>query len=254
MKNRLAVMSEYEDIKTIFFVDETKFSLNDSDFEDSIYYLGVAVRKPEIHKINLLYDSLIDKYGLEKGFHATKAFKEKNPNKDLMSDFCDLIISNKLRCYCFKYYKSRLYEASKIAFQKYNNEILNFSNQEFQALFYFIQNLIINLDNVNDFESKGLLFCDRNVYGQNDIEGFDFETNSTIKRMIFLSRKKIKLLGLPDYFGFIFRKSKNSFNGAEFGGKLIEKSELIINCFDCLLKINKAGLFNFLDMDKWLEK
>jgi hypothetical protein len=112
----------------------------------------------------------------------------------------------------------------------------------------------MNLDLVNEFKSKGLLFCDRNIYGQNDIEGFDFESDSPVKRMIFLSRKKIKLLALPDYFGFIFRKSKNSFNRAEFGDKSVEKSELIINSFNCILKIKEAGLFNFLDMDKWLGK
>lgn len=251
--NRPIVMSELRYINTFFFVDETKFSVNDSDFEDSIYYIAIAVRKQEIYKINLLLESLIDKYRLEKGFHATKVFKEKKPNQDLMFDFCNLIISNKLRCYCFKYSKSKFYEASKAVFQKYNNEILNFNNPEFQALFYFVQNLIETLYHVNYFESKGLLFCDRNIYGKNDMECFDFESDSTIKRMIFLSRKKIKLLALPDYFGFIFRKSKNSFNKVEFGDTSIEKSVLIINCFGCLIEINKAGLFSFLDMDKWLE-
>lgn len=250
---RTKQMQELTDINTFFFVDETKFSLNNNDIEDSIYYLAVSVKKREVQKINQQYDSIILKFDLKNGFHASRVFKEKNPNKDLMQAFCDLIISNSLKCYCFRYSKSKLYEGSKKAFLKLNNELFDFKNQEFQALFYFVQNMISHLNENEEFEPKGLLFFDRNVYGQSDSEAFEFNETDVVKRMVFLSKSKIKLIGLPDYFGYIFRIAKISQNKGELGNMLNKKSELVINCYDCLLKIVESKLFCFLDVDKWLE-
>jgi len=92
---------------------------------------------------------------------------------------------------------------------------------------------------------------DRNVYGKSDIESFIFPpSNFVLKQMTFSEKSLIRLLSLPDFFGYIFRKSKKSQNKAQFGEKIIETSCLAINCYKCLVAINAAGLFRFIDIDK----
>lgn len=67
--------------------------------------------------------------------------------------------------------------------------------------------------------------------------------------MTFSEKSLISLLSLPDFFGYIFRKSKNSQNKVQFGDNTNETSELVINCYKCLTDINNAKLFHFLDVD-----
>lgn len=62
-------------------------------------------------------------------------------------------------------------------------------------------------------------------------------------------------LALPDFVGFIFRKSKLSQNKIQSGGKSIEKSEVTINSFQSLLDITNAKLFHFINVkDEIIEK
>lgn len=103
-------------------------------------------------------------------------------------------------------------------------------------------------------EKAGLLkreiamFFDRNVYGVKDVEAFNFPSEHFIlKQMTFTEKSKISLLLLPDFFGYIFRKSKISKDKVDFGDKTIETSTLTINSFKNLTTINAAQLFHFID-------
>ena len=249
------VLKELIDINTFFFADETKFSFNNKEPENSIYYFLIKISVNDVGKVNQIYDEIIVRFQLANGFHATKAFKEKSPNKELMDCLCNTLVENKLDCYCFKYSRDNLFQAAKKIFKYLNeNPIYNFDNQEFQALFFLIQALDFYFQKeVNTLLPKGLIFFDRNVYGQYDIEAFNFENSSYFERMVFTSKKKIKLLGLPDYFGYIFRKSKISQNKVQFGDMALEKSALTLNSYNSLLRINKAGLFHFVDLNDWLD-
>ena len=45
------------------------------------------------------------------------------------------------------------------------------------------------------------MYFDRNVYGKEDIEGFNFpDDRFVIKRMTFSEKSLISLLALPDFF------------------------------------------------------
>lgn len=250
------VLKELKDINTFFFADETKFSLNNKEPENSIYYFLIKVYIDDVSKVNQIYDEIIMNFQLSKGFHATKVFKEKKPNRELMDCLCSAIIENKLDCYCFKYSRDNLFQAASKIFNYLNEKpIFNFDNQEFQALFFLIQVLDFYFQKeANTILPKGLIFFDRNVYGQYDIEAFNFENSDYFERMVFTSKKKIKLLGLPDYFGYIFRKSKISQNKVQFGDISLEKSALTINSYNSLLRINKVELFHFVDLNDWLYK
>jgi hypothetical protein len=195
----------------------------------------------------------MEEFGIEV-FHATRHFKEKSPNPILMNALYQLIISNRINCYCFKYSKALLYELTKKHFSRFNNDIINFNNHEFQALYYFLVTFDIYLkENPRLVKPNGLLFFDRNVYGRKDIEAFNFNFQSALDRMTFVNKTQIDLLGLPDFLGYIFRKTKLSHNKVQMGNNELETSRLVVNSNVALLGINSAGLFHFLDTDVWID-
>jgi hypothetical protein len=245
-------MKVLDDVEVILLADETKFSVKDGDAEDAIYYFALCVNKDEVPVVSKKYSRMVKDFQLErKGFHSTKAFKEKNPNPELMSSFCTLIIASNIKCLCFKYPKQDLHKPTEKAFEVHSKGVFDFSNHEFQALFYFIQTLnILPLKIPHLVRSPSIIFFDRNVY-RHDNE-FELSSHNLLKRMVFVRRNKIKLLALPDYFGYIFRKAKISQNKVQYGDMSLEKSELVINSYNCVLKIRDAGLFFFLDVNEWL--
>lgn len=240
-------------IETILFCDESKFYLNDGDFEDAIYYFAVTVEKRMVPNVYQKFNGILVNHKVKsKVYHSTSVFKETRPRKALMNDIVQFIIQNKLQCFCFKYSKELLFEPTK-HLDKFNNEILNFESAEFQALFYFLT--ILNTY-IRDFIPHQLkreisMYFDRNVYGVKDTEAFNFPSDDfVLKQMTFAEKSLISLLSLPDFFAYIFRKSKKSQNKVQFGDKTIETSNLVVNSYKGLAEINSAGLFRFINIDK----
>lgn len=182
-------------------------------------------------------------------------YSKKKINEKLIVALSELIIQYKLDCFCFKYFRDSIYEPAKSAFSYLNDRPeINFGNQEFQAVFFLLQAFDKYLSSKPHLiQPKGIIFFDRNVYGRKDTEGFDLEKGHLIKRMVFLQKEKIDLLALPDFFGFIFRKSKLYHNKKEHD---IESpmSPLVFQCHSALLKITNAGLFHFLNIESWLQE
>ncbi|MCB9227677.1 MAG: hypothetical protein H6578_10985 [Chitinophagales bacterium] len=238
-------------VSTILFCDETKFHKNNGDLENEIYYFGISCKKEHIQKINYQLNSLYSKHKLQtKIFHSTTIFKEKRPRTLLIQDLTDLIIDNQLICFCYKYLEPRLFDPTKIL-NKFNNDILDFNKVEFQALFYFITTLNTYLRDIAPMliAKEISMYFDRNVYGKKDVEAFNFPSaDFVLKQMTFCEKSKISLLALPDFFGYIFRKSKISNNRVQNGNNSIETSALTISCYENLIKINTAGLFRFIDI------
>jgi hypothetical protein len=211
-------------VDTILFADETKFSINNGDLEDAIFYFGIAVGKNKIASIDSELTTILSNRKYQgKIFHSTIIFKERRPRLPLMNDIIELFIKYNLHCFCYKYSKTELFETTQIL-NSFNNDILDFKNQEFQALFYFLIFLNTNLRNNTqlNFGSKFLMYFDRNVYGKVDVEGFTFpDERFAIKRMTFSEKSQISLLALPDFFGYLFRKAKISKK------KLIRKRKIL---------------------------
>ncbi|MBB6237799.1 hypothetical protein HDC90_002421 [Pedobacter sp. AK013] len=96
-----------------------------------------------------------------------------------------------------------------------------------------------------------VMYFDRNVYGVNEVEAFNFPSDHFIlKTMTFSEKSLVSLLSLPDFFGYIFRKSKKSQNKVQSGDNSLETSKLVINSYKGILEIKHAGLFHFIDVDK----
>lgn len=241
-----------DEVDQILFADETKFSLNNGDLEDAIFYFGIAVNKNEIAIINNDLKIILANHRFQGAtFHSTSIFKESRPRLPLMDDIADLFIKYNLHCFCYKYSKSDLFTKTQIL-NSLNNEIIDFKNQEFQALFYFLIFLNTHLRDAapSTFGLKFLMYFDRNVYGKVDVEGFNFpDDRFVIKRMTFSEKSLISLLALPDFFGYLFRKSKISLNKNNSDGKDFTVSELAVNCHSSLIKLSKANLFHFLNVD-----
>lgn len=241
-----------DEVDTILFADETKFSLNNGDMEDAIFYFGIAVSKNDIAAVNRDLIEILNAYNYQgEVFHSTSIFKEKRPRESLMNDIVELFIKYNLHCFCYKYSKTELFDISQIL-NSFNNDILNFKNQEFQAVFYFIIFLNTNLrENTQlNFGSKFIMYFDRNVYGKVDVEGFTFpDDRFVIKRMTFSEKSQISLLALPDFFGYLFRKAKISNNKITQSGPISERSELAINCYSSLVRMAKAKLFHYMNTE-----
>lgn len=95
------------------------------------------------------------------------------------------------------------------------------------------------------------MYFDRNVYGVNEVEAFNFPSDHFIlKRMTFSKKSLVNLLSLPDFFGYIFRKPKKSQNNVQGGDITLETSKLAINSYKRIVEITEAGLFHFIDVDK----
>lgn len=246
-------MSLINDVKTFIFCDETKFYANDGNVEDEIYYFGISCEKEIVPTIDNSLKEIYLKHRLQtKIFHATTVFKERSPRKALMNDLTELIVKYRLQCFCFKYVKRRLFDITKVL-TKFNNDILQFNHGEFQALFYFVTSLNIYLKQQNTqlLKKEIGMFFDRNVYGVKDTEAFNFpKPDYEFKQMTFTEKSNISLLALPDFFGYIFRKSKIFTNKVDAGDKSLEASELTKNCFASLKSINEAGLFHFINSDE----
>lgn len=238
-------------IETLIFCDEIKFSIANGDKEDATYYFGVCVEKVQVPKVDREIKEVLQRHKVKaEVFHATKIFRETRPRRHLMDELSNVIITNKLRCFCHKYSKPDLFHATTLL-NRFNNPILDFNNAEMQALFYFITILNIYVKEIKPHViKKGIaMFFDRNVYGITETESFKFPGEYEISQMTFTEKSNISLLCLPDFFGYIFRKSKVSQNKAEFGDRTIETSLLTINSYKNLLNITSARLFDFIETD-----
>lgn len=252
-------MNRLAKVKSILFVDEIKFSKNNKDVDDSFYFIGVLTKMEALKEVREKYMRLTK--DLVKGFHATKAYKKKAPNAELMQGLTKLIIEYKLKCMVFKYDKERLYSASKRHLTNLSfEESGKFKNHEFQALFYFIQVLDLYLNTkLNEIETPLRVYFDRGIYGVKRQEEFEVNSNK-IETITFCRRNKIDLLALPDHVGYVFRNCRikyNDVNGSKSLNELQIKeanTELINNCISSLISIFNNNLFEFLDIDKWLEE
>ncbi len=251
-------MSSLSDVETLIFCDETKFSIANNDKEDAIYYFGISVLKNDVRKVHEQLNNILQRHKVKSDvYHSTKVFRESRPRVNLMNDLTQVIIQNRLKCFCHKYEKNKLFEVTK-NLNKFNNDILDFNKSEFQALFYFltIVNTYLKDEKANLLKREIAMYFDRNVYGINDVEAFNFPSEHfVLKQMTFTEKSKISLLLLPDFFGYIFRKSKISKDKADFGDKTLETSQLTINAFKNLTEINASKLFYFIDTNqKTIEK
>jgi hypothetical protein len=237
-----------KDHDTFILADESKFSLNAGDTEDSIFYFGVAIKNEQVRSVREELKILLKSINFQGvTLHATKAFSEKRPRKDLMQAITDLFLKHQLHCFYYKYDKAILYEVSKIL-NSFNNDIIKFTNPEFQAVFYF---LIFLNTNLRDNKSLSLgqtffMLFDSNVYGRTETEDFHFpDDRFVIKKMSFVKKTKISELALPDFIGYLFRKTylqHNSPKSPEF------ISELSTNAYDNLKRLAEAKLLHYLNI------
>lgn len=78
-----------------------------------------------------------------------------------------------MHCFASKYIKADLFETTR-RLSGFNNEIIDFDNTEFQALYYFIVNLNFHLRN-KEMPVKGnkfVMYFNRNVYSVKETEVF----------------------------------------------------------------------------------
>ena len=252
-------MNRLSKIKSLLFVDETKFSKKNNDSDDSFYFIGILVKMGSLGDVREKYRAITA--NLTKGFHATKVYKAKAPNTELMENMTRLMVDYKLKCFVFKYDKQRIYKSTKkhlinLTFE----EKEKFKNPEFQALFYFIQVVELYLQTkLNHIETPLRIYFDRGIYGVKNHEEFEVDSDK-IETITFCNKNKIDLIALPDHFGYIFRNCRIKYNAENSSRNLSElqinetNTTLMNNCISSLISIFSKNLFEFLDIDIWFEK
>lgn len=204
-------LNELADVRTYFFADETKFSISNGEPENAIYYFVIGCSLEMLLPVRKEFGEILASKNIDT-FHAADIFKEKSFDAELILSITDLLTKYSLQCFCFRYHKDRVYEAAKVAFSYLNKrQEIDFENSEYQALFFLVQAFETYLNSHKKLiEEKGIIFFDRNVYGKKDTEGYDFEENGLIKRMIFLQKGKIDLLALPDFLVSCFENQNST--------------------------------------------
>jgi len=254
---RKQFVGHFNDVETILFCDETKFSVNDGNHDNAIIYLAIAIHKSQAKILSEALRSILQIHQVKAPvFHATKIFNNRSPRLELMTDLTDCIIEYKLHCFCFKYDKDLLFEMTK-RLEYLNSDIHHFNRAEYQALFYFITffNTFLIYDKPQLLKPQMVMFFDKNVYGKHETEDFDLPKDIyVIKRLCFTDKSNLPLLALPDFFGYVFRKAKLSQNKAAANDPSLETSPNAIKCYDSLLKIQEAQLFHYLDMEEKLDQ
>jgi len=247
----------FDNVETILFCDETKFSVNDKDYDNSIFYLAVSMHKDQKVILTNELDAILIKHNVVNTvFHATRVFKKRTLRLELISDLTDLIIRHNLHCFCFKYNSDLLFEITK-SLEYLNTDIHRFDSKGYQALFYFITffNTFLIYDKPALLKRQLVMFFDRNVYGREETDEFDMpEDTYVIKRLSFTDKSNLPLLALPDFFGYIFRKSRLSQNKAAAGAAPLETDLKVITCYSSFLRIQNAHLFHYLDLEGKIEQ
>ncbi len=239
-----------QEVDTLLFVDETKFYVNNGNNEDAIFYFAIAVDKSTVPSVIRDINEALRKSKFRgKQFHATTVFKEMRPRAQLMNELTDIFISYNLHGFYYRYSKNLLFERTKIL-EKYNNDVNRFDEVEFQALFYFLLSLNVYL-RVNPKLLKGsefIMYGDRNVYGVGEPEAFvSAHEDWCIKRMTYCNKDLINLLCLPDYFGYIFRRTKLNRDLLVESQNIEYTSELAQNCEHALTGLSNQGLLHNLN-------
>jgi len=248
----------FHDVESVIFCDESKYSIKDNNAEDAVYYFAIIVPKSLIKTVTKEFESLYAAEAIQAPiFHAKKIFKSRHPRLRFMGALTNLLIEFRLYALCFKYDRSKLYEAAKIAFEHFNDgNLIDFNNPEFQALTFFGSLLDAELRSRKRHmvQGKCILFFEANVYGRERTEEMGFgDDEMVVKRVVFLLREKVKLMALPDFVGYIFRLSKISHNDAQIGKAGLESNPMVIYAWTCLIRLKEEGLFHFLDIDDWLQ-
>lgn len=248
-------MSELVGIKSFLFIDEVKNSTNNADLDNSFYYFGVVVPQSSTAIVRQKLHSLISH--LPRGFHAKNLYKPKNINIVLMNSITDLMIEFKLMGICYRYDRDLLYNRTLTHLQPHikDHEIAaRMTNWEYQAFFYFVQNLHHIQDRATvNIPHPSCCFIDRGIYGVNEIEGIDFEGGDLIRRAVFVSRDEMMELAFPDHLGYIFSKCRNAYLPS-IPHINIDTTLQSTPYGQQLGKLVENGLFCYIEAEEWFDK
>lgn len=248
-------MSELAGIKSFLFIDEVKNSTNNADLDNSFYYFAIVVPQSSAAIIRQKLLSLVSY--LPQGFHAKNLYKPKSINLTLMNSITDLMVEFKLIGICYRYDRDLLYDRTLTYVRPHikDNEMADrMTNWEYQAFFYFIQNLQHIQDTLTANISYPICcFIDRGIYGVKEIEGIYFDDGDLIKRAVFVSRIEMVELAFPDHLGYIFSKCRNSFQSLQHSTGLIANLQST-PYGQQLIKLTQNGLFCYIDAEDWFAK
>ena len=249
-------MGELEGIESFLFIDEVKNSTNNGDLDNSFYYFAVAVPKSVTQSLRQELQALISH--LPNGFHAKNLYKTMRPDLSLMNAITDLMIKYKLVGICYRYDRDLLYDRTITYVQPHISDqhiAGRMANWEFQAFFYFIQNIYhIPEKAIEKIAYPICCFIDRGIYGVNEIEGVDFAFSDLVKRAVFVSREDMSELALPDHLGYVFSKCRKAYPTFHPPANDILSTLQSTAYGEQLLKLLNHRLFCYIEADQWFEK
>lgn len=257
-------------VNNFVFIDEIESNFNQ---DPVIHYFCTVVIEREMSLIEGKVKWLIEPLG-KRGFHAKRDYKNIEKSKGLMCAMNDLIIDNKLFCFCFSFRKSflknpRLKVLNEIVMKDWDVDYLKFwdrkiankiasttawnlkaDNYRHVATFLLIHCLNKYLS-IQGYMKKYRLIFDEDVIKSNQIiiPKPDGVLNN-IETIYGASMKDAPILCLSDHIGYIFGKAMRAKRLID--GKAIDKprmeTPLTRECIANLIDLTTRSQFVYKDI------
>jgi len=249
------IVAEYPNFNSVIFTDEIEVEENLQKQQGlTVHFNGLYFDLYQATVLKMDFEPIVESFG-EKGFHAKYFFKKKSDaNYLLMRTLTDLIIKHNLLWLNFSFSRRSLCDKRLKPFFD-----MEFSNMKFQKGNYKAVGFYFYLHAINYYQEKFDVFRPKiRIYTDKDqylkINQAFFHEGAVLKNieLIIASRGSSEpFLYLSDLVGFIFRRVK-TYLGQDFRKmdhvQVATTDILTKECLTNLLKINRAGLFKYLDL------
>ena len=221
----------------------------------TLYYFGILIQSEIIEEIENQVIKIISKLKPEI-FHSIKHYKSPD-NWDIFEKFNEIILSNKLKIFCFAFVKDWLkLEEFKIINSLSFPEWKNFPIKNYKAKSFYLFLHVLNyyLSKEQNNNSYIRIFIDKDWLKIN--EGIEHQgiILNKIEKIFSTRQKAIPILALSDHVGYLFNKIKKSTYSKEqkiYLNKELESDEFSKLSLDAYIKFCKLNLFSFLDLKEW---
>lgn len=240
-------------VNNFIFVDEIEHINKNIPM---MYYMCLSVIEMEVDFVEKQVIKAIE--SLKDGFHANRIYRKNNPNYIVMNSLTNIIISNKLRWFCFFYKKDdinnpRLKILKDIEFKGVQIEIDNYRKVGLLLLFHMLNSFIPS----SKIKPLYRVVIAEDVFKkQTQIFPGGEKVLDNIESYCFTSPLRAPILNLCDHAGYLFGKILRAQEIIDDKLQITQKNFQSIyfrTCYKHLYEIAKASSFIFKNVFDWID-
>lgn len=246
-------MISMSDFNSVIFTDEIEIEENhQTGHKLTIHFNGLYFDLAHAAPLKIDFEPIVQSFG-KNGFHAKDFFNEKSEhNYPLLRTLTDLIIKHKLLWLNFAFPEAAMNDPRLTPFFSMPFTEMTFQKDNYKAVafYFYIHSINYYQEKFKVFRPKIRIYTDRDQY----LKKYEFlyHQGSVLKNLelIIASRGSSEpFLYLADFVGYIFRRVSTKlcrdFSNIE---AITTTDQLTKECLKSLMKINQAGLFQYLDL------